>query len=52
MLAREGLVLVRDLPALEAVAQHGEDALLVDDLAFVAAIILGHPHLCGVPLDL
>lgn len=52
MLAREGLAFVRDLPKVEAVAQHGEQALLVNDLSIVAATVLRDPHLGGVPLDL
>ena len=43
---------MRDLPKVEAVAQHGEQALLVNDLSIVATTVLRDPHLGGVPLDL
>ena len=52
MLTREGFPLVRYLAQLQAVAHHGEDALLVDDMAFMATAVLRNPHLGGVALDL
>ena len=52
MLAGKGVPLVRHLAQVQAVAQHREEALLVEDLAFVPAPVLRDPHLGGVALDL